>query len=85
MPVLGDLVVLAPVVGLVLQVKATELVRALDEVMAQVDIAHLGHPGVLGDEAAAGPLLPSKAGVLGQVLVLGEKGRHPQARPGYRR
>jgi hypothetical protein len=47
--VLGYFLVLAPVVGLVLQVVLAEQVGAQDEVVAQVNVADFGQAGVLGD------------------------------------
>jgi len=70
--VLGDFVVLAPVVSFVLQVEATELVCALDEVVAGVDVTDFGHASVLGDEVAGRAPLPGQADILGQVLVFRE-------------
>ena len=68
--VLGDFLILAPVVGFVLQVVLAEQVGSQNEIVAQVDVADFGQTGVLGDKFAGGTLAPSQAHVLSQVLVL---------------
>jgi hypothetical protein len=52
MLVLGDFIVLTPVIGLVLHSVSSNLVSSLDEVVAPVRVAELGEAGVLRDEAA---------------------------------
>jgi hypothetical protein len=70
--ILGDLVVLAPVESLVLQVEKAEPVSTHDEVVATVRVADLGHTRVLRDKATTGAFCPGDAKVLGQVFVLRE-------------
>ena len=69
MLILGDFVVLAPVVGFVFQVELAESIGAKDEVVSQVAVADFGQASMLRDRTAAGALLPSQAHILSQMLV----------------
>jgi hypothetical protein len=68
--VFGDLLLLAPVVGLVLQVVLAEQVRAQDEVAAQTDVADFCQAGALGDKVGGRALVPGQATRLRQVPLL---------------
>jgi len=69
---LGHLLVLAPVVGVVLEVEPSERVGAKDEVVAAVDVADLSQVGVLRDEAPRRALVPGQTKILSEVLVFRE-------------
>jgi len=68
----GHLLVLAPVVGFVLQVEHSERIGTEDEVVATIDVADLGQAGILGDEAPGGAPVPGQANLLSQVPVFRE-------------
>ena len=53
MSVLGDFIVLAPVIGLVLHSVSSDFVGSLDEIVTPVWVADLGQPSVLRDEVAS--------------------------------
>ena len=70
--ILGDFLVLSPIVSLVLQIELTEAICPQDEVIAGIRVADFGQAGILGDEAPTGAFGPGDATVLGQVLVFRE-------------
>jgi hypothetical protein len=74
MLMLGNFVVLAPVVGFVIQVELAEPVGTQDEVVTQVAVTDFGQASVLRDRVATIAFLPSQAHILSQMFMLIETG-----------